>query len=247
MKLIMNDGQQVPVQTVTETGGTLKIRLLNQTSAGLKAIFQDALAVQKMAAKETGQADRVYEGYTELVCISEHTGAIWEVEMRKTEADPDTRLAQVEEDVEKLKESGGKIPESARLAIQYATETMTEQQCLDVLEYVERWNPNGVTYKKDKRVAVEEDGSLALYKCLQEHTSQENRKPGMDTASLWTRIDLVHAGDLADPIPWKANMQPEAGKYYHEGDLTAKCVEDPGQPLYNALADLCPGRYFEAA
>ena len=93
MKLIMNDGQQVPVQTVTETGGTLKIRLLNQTSAGLKAIFQDALAVQKMTAKETGQADRVYEGYTELVCISEHTGAIWEVEMRKTEADPDTRLA----------------------------------------------------------------------------------------------------------------------------------------------------------
>ena len=211
MKLIMNDGQQVPVQTVTETGGTLKIRLLNQTSAGLKAIFQDALAVQKMAAKETGQADRVYEGYTELVCISEYTGAIWEVEMRKTEADPDTRLAQVEEDVEKLKESGGKIPESARLAIQYATESMTDQQCLDVLDYVERWNPNGVTYKKDKRVAVEEDG------------------------------------DLADPIPWKANMQPEAGKYYHEGNLTAKCVEDPGQPLYNALADLCPGRYFEAA
>ena len=211
MKLIMNDGQQVPVQTVTETGGTLKIRLLNQTSAGLKAIFQDALAVQKMAAKETGQADRVYEGYTELVCISEYTGAIWEVEMRKTEADPDTRLAQVEEDVEKLKESGGKIPESARLAIRYATESMTDQQCLDVLEYVERWNPNGVTYKKDKRVAVEEDG------------------------------------DLADPIPWKANMQPEAGKYYHEGNLTAKCVEDPGQPLYNALADLCPGRYFEAA
>lgn len=164
MKLIMNDGQQISVQTVAETGGTLKIRLLNQTSAGLKAIFQDALAVQKMTARETGQADRVYEGYTELVCISEYTGAIWEVEMRKTEADPDTRLAQVEEDVEKLKESGGKIPESARLA-----------------------------------------------------------------------------------IPWKANMQPEAGKYYREGDLTAKCVEDPGQPLYNALADLCPGRYFEAA
>lgn len=87
----------------------------------------------------------------------------------------------------------------------------------------------------------------ALNKRLQEITSQENWKPGMDTASLWTRIDLVHAGNLADPIPWKANMQPEAGKYYHEGNLTAKCVEDPGQPLYNALADLCPGRYFEAA
>ena len=149
--------------------------------------------------------------------------------------------------MEKLKENGGKLPEPARLAIQYATESMTDQQCLDVVDYVERWNPNGARYKKDKRVSVGEDGGLVLYKCIQEHTSQEDRRPSINTAALWSRIDAAHAGTLADPIPWKTNMQPEAGKYYVEGELVAKCIEDPGQPLYNALAELCPGRYFEVA
>ena len=246
MKLTLNDGQQIPIQSATESGGNLRIRLLNQTSAGLKAIFQDALAVKKMTVQETGQADRVYEGYTELTCISEYTGAIWEVELQKPEADPDTRLDQMETEIKTLKENGGKLPESARLAIQYATESMTDQQCLDVVDFVEKWNPNGVVYRKDKRVTVPEGDGLALYKCLQEHTSQENYKPSIDTASLWTRVDISHAGTLADPIPWKTNMQPEAGKYYIEGGLIAKCIEDPGQPLYNTLAGLCPGRYFEA-
>ena len=76
MKLTLNDGQQIPIQSATESGGNLRIRMLNQTSAGLKAIFQDALAVKKMTVQETGQADRVYEGYTDLTCISEYTGAI---------------------------------------------------------------------------------------------------------------------------------------------------------------------------
>ena len=100
MKLIMNDGQQISVQTVAETGGTLKIRLLNQTSAGLKAIFQDALAVQKMTAKEPGQADRVYEGYTKLTYIAEYTGAIWEVEMRQEGATTDARLTELETEMD---------------------------------------------------------------------------------------------------------------------------------------------------
>lgn len=247
MQLRMNDGKQIPVQAVAEAGGTLKIRLLNQTSDSLKSMFQDGLAVRKMTVWETGQADRVYEGYTELICISEYTGAVWEVGMQKPEASPDVRLDQMEADMEKLKENGGKLPEPARLAIQYATESMTDQQCLDVVDYVERWNPNGARYKKDKRVSVEENGGLALYKCIQEHTSQEDCRPSINTAALWSRIDAAHAGTLADPIPWKTNMQPEAGKYYVEGELVAKCIEDPGQPLYNALAELCPGRYFEVA
>ncbi|QNM07159.1 hypothetical protein [Wansuia hejianensis] len=96
MQLIMNDGQQIPIQSVVESGGVLKIRLLNQTSAGLKSIFRDALAVQKMTVRETAKTDVVYENYTELTCISEYTGAIWEVEMRQEGAATDTRLASLE-------------------------------------------------------------------------------------------------------------------------------------------------------
>ena len=51
-------------------------------------------------------------------------------------------------------------------------------------------------------------------------------------------------GTKEDPVPWTPNMQPEEGKYYKEEELLAECVEDPGQPLYNKLAELCPGRYF---
>lgn len=96
MKLVMNDGQQIPIQSAVESGGALKIRLLNQTSAGLKAIFQDALAVQKMTVQETAKSDVVYEGYTTLTYVAEYTGAIWEVEMRQEGATTDTRLTELE-------------------------------------------------------------------------------------------------------------------------------------------------------
>ena len=76
MQLVMNDGQQIPIQSAVESGGALKIRLLNQTSENLKAIFQDALAVQKMTVQETAKADVVYEGYTTLTYVAEYTGAI---------------------------------------------------------------------------------------------------------------------------------------------------------------------------
>lgn len=47
---------------------------------------------------------------------------------------------------------------------------------------------------------VEYDGKL--WKCRQAHTSQENWKPSIDTASLWEVIDVEHAGTLEDPIPY---------------------------------------------
>jgi hypothetical protein len=100
MQLIMNDGQQIPIQSAVESGGVLKIRLLNQTSAGLKTIFQDTLAVQKMTIKEAAKADIVYENYTRLTYIAEYTGAIWEVEMRQEAADTDTRLTELESEMQ---------------------------------------------------------------------------------------------------------------------------------------------------
>lgn len=96
MKLIMNDGRQLPIQSATESGGVIRIRMINQTSAGLKAIFQDVLAVEVMTVQEAGKVDNVYYQYRELVRISEYTGGIWEVEMRQVEATTERRLADVE-------------------------------------------------------------------------------------------------------------------------------------------------------
>ena len=87
-----------------------------------------------------------------------------------------------------------------------------------------------------------------LYKTIKENQKFEAQWiPGQGTESLFVRIDETHAGTKENPIPWTPNMQPEEGKYYKEGELIARCIEDPGQALYNKLSELCPGRYFAVA
>lgn len=91
---------------------------------------------------------------------------------------------------------------------------------------------------------VECDGKL--WKCRQTHTSQENWKPSINTASLWEVIDVEHAGTLEDPIPYDQTMTVYNGKYYLEEGITYKCIRDSGQPLYATCASLV-GNYFEVA
>lgn len=97
-------------------------------------------------------------------------------------------------------------------------------------------------YKVGDRVYC--DGKL--WKCRQAHTSQENWKPSIETASLWEVIDVEHAGTLEDPIPYDQTMTVYNGKYYLEDGITYKCVRDSGQPLYATCASLV-GNYFEVA
>lgn len=85
-----------------------------------------------------------------------------------------------------------------------------------------------------------------LYKVTSTHNKQSAWTP--DTAAtLFTAINAGHAGTMEDPIPWVSNMRPEKNKYYVEGELIAKCIEDPGIALHNKLSELTPGRYFEKA
>ena len=103
------------------------------------------------------------------------------------------------------------------------------------------WEPDK-EYKVGDR--VECDGKL--WKCRQAHTSQENWKPSIETASLWEVIDVEHAGTLEDPIPYDQTMTVHNGKYYLEDGITYKCIRDSGQPLYASCASLV-GNYFEVA
>lgn len=105
----------------------------------------------------------------------------------------------------------------------------------------ESWKPDK-EYKVGDR--VECDGKL--WKCRQAHTSQENWKPSIETASLWEVIDVEHAGTLEDPIPYDQTMTVYNGKYYLEEGITYKCIRDSGQPLYASCASLV-GNYFEVA
>lgn len=91
---------------------------------------------------------------------------------------------------------------------------------------------------------VECDGKL--WKCHKAHTSQENWKPSINTASLWEVINVENAGTLDDPIPYDQTMTVYNGKYYLEEGIIYKCIRDSGQPLYATCASLV-GNYFEVA
>lgn len=100
----------------------------------------------------------------------------------------------------------------------------------------------GKAYKVGDRVKW--DGKL--WKCRQAHTSQENWKPSIETASLWEVINVENAGTLDDPIPYDQTMTVYNGKYYLEEGIIYKCIRDSGQPLYATCASLV-GNYFEVA
>lgn len=95
--------------------------------------------------------------------------------------------------------------------------------------------------KLKKDVRVEYDG--ALWKTRQEiQTALKNQFPSIDTAALYERIDVEHAGTLEDPIPYANTMEVFKDKYYLEDGIIYLCLEDSGQPLYASCKDL--PRYF---
>lgn len=95
-ELIFNDGRKLEVQSVTAETGVMRARMILTTSEQLKAHFADPFATAVMTLRENGKEKR-FENYTVFKYVKEETGGIWEVEMRQTEADIDTRIAAVEE------------------------------------------------------------------------------------------------------------------------------------------------------
>lgn len=97
-ELIFNDGRKTEVQSVSASGGIMHVRMILTTSEQLKAYFMDEFATSVMTLRENGK-EKKYENYTELKYIKEEAGGIWEVEMRQTAADTETRLTELEEGV----------------------------------------------------------------------------------------------------------------------------------------------------
>lgn len=124
-----------------------------------------------------------------------------------------------------------------RKILEKVTVNMNDKEALEVATFIPRWKSE-VDYIVDDRVSIEEGGTVLLYKCIQSHTSQDDWKPGIDTASLWTKIDVEHAGTIDDPIPYSVNMEIFNGKYYTQNDVLYICIRDSQQPLYNDLSEL---------
>lgn len=101
------------------------------------------------------------------------------------------------------------------------------------------WNPNGIQYEKDERLQYEG----LLYKVITAHTSQESWNP-KDAPSLFTVIDVEHAGTIDDPIPWHVNMISYKDKYYTEDGILYICTRDSEIALQYKASELI-GHYFE--
>lgn len=128
--------------------------------------------------------------------------------------------------------------------VQTAIEYLSDEQALTVKNLYPTFAD---LIGKNVKIGTRFTYNAFLFKTIQDDLMiQEQYVPGTGTESLYVQLDESHAGTQEDPIPWITNMQPEKDKYYIEGELIAKCIEDPGQALHNKLSELCPGRYFEA-
>lgn len=85
-----------------------------------------------------------------------------------------------------------------------------------------------------------------LWRTIQAHTAQSIYPPGIETASLYARVDDVHSGTIDDPIPYNGNMELIEGLYYSQDGITYLCIQSTGQPVYHALSELL-GIYVEVA
>ncbi len=84
-----------------------------------------------------------------------------------------------------------------------------------------------------------------LWRVLQAHTAQADWTPDA-SPSLFSRIDVTHAGTLDDPIPYEGNMALTSGLYYTQDGVTYRCFRDTGIAVHAALRELV-GLYVEVA
>ena len=121
--------------------------------------------------------------------------------------------------------------------------TFTDENALKVIDLFPVWAV-GIAVAKDGRYQY----NGKLYKCVQAHTTQADWTPDI-TPSLWTVIDVTHAGTIDDPIPAVAGMEYVYGKYYIEGETIYICKRtgeaEGGTIVLQFLPSQLVGHYFE--
>lgn len=202
-KIIFNDATEISVQQVQPDGDNLRILTVGNTPEQLRVLFSDPGRTKKMIVQERGQTIAEYEGYTQLYQIAWSPGNIYTVTMYKQET---------------LSEVQSAVQQATVLVAQIQAQSLPDTQAVTVKAIYPAYDPNGVQYPVDYKVLQDD----VLYKCLQEHISQENWAPGI-APSIWVAVETgEHAGTQEDPIPvpdtvTTAGMEYECGKYYSEG------------------------------
>ena len=108
--------------------------------------------------------------------------------------------------------------------LKQARETATDEVALQGKELYINWDemPDGTEIPEGKRLNCDD----ILWRCIQTHNKQSDRRPSIYTASLFTAINVEHAGTKEDPIPVPDQLtmfEYEWGKYYLEGSTLYIC------------------------
>lgn len=119
------------------------------------------------------------------------------------------------------------------------TYDLSPSEALQVKDRYPEWE-TGINVKTGERYRVED----VLWECIKEHTTQDNWKPSMATASLWKTVDEEHKGTIDDPIVYIPPMEIFKDKYYIQNGIKYKCTRNSEQPLTHDLSALV-GLYVE--
>ena len=126
-----------------------------------------------------------------------------------------------------------------RQMIVKASASLPDEDALNAVELFPAWKAD-TAYTLDERIRY----GAGLFKVLQDHTSQEDWKPG-ETPSLYAEVAKPGEGETPeDPIAYNGNMALEMGKYYAQNGVVYVCTRDTVNPVYADLADLV-GLYAE--
>lgn len=193
MKIVCNDASEMIIQSADiQADGSLLIKTISTTASELKKKFRDPLVTRKIVVKERESVLATYDGYENLYSITEYTGGILGVAMRKKESIPEVQ----------------KEIQSAMVAVaQIQAQNLTDSQALGVQAIYPEWSGDSVAYSKDYK--AQKDG--VLYKCVQAHTSQDTWTPPI-APSLFAKVLIPDT----DTIPeWE---QPGSTNPYSKGD-----------------------------
>ena len=191
-----------------------ELALINQFNAYQQGVLSDAVVVSE------------YEEY--LAFVSSVKSMVKE-DLEIDPGTPKTASAPRMADIAKL------------LMLTVNTMSLTDNDALSVKSVYPEWETLiGKEVKQGDKMQC--DGRL--WKVLQQHTVQEQWRPGTGTESLYTEIVETASGTAGDPIPYNNNMELEQGKYYIQDGITYLCTRNTEIPVYQPLADLV-GIYVE--
>lgn len=184
------------MQQVIPKDGYLNVRVLASIADPemLRNLFEDETATRKMTVKENGNTVATYEGYTEFYSTEEYTGKIYGVTNYKPDRTP---------------EAEAEVLESSVKVARIQAQSLGDTDALTVQNLYPEWSGESVTYAKDFKV----NRNGVLYKCLQDHVSQESWSPE-DAPSLWVKVLIPDPETIPE---WE---QPDSANGYAKGDKT---------------------------